>query len=118
MPTIRTWSVAEEHIAERLANPQMVQPIYNVPEEYFVDVYNMGMFRYEGLYIGMAAFFHHTGDVNENSDGFHIVQLTSSRDLYNWNRVAERAAFITPSAIDTGHYDLSQIMSPSRARCR
>jgi hypothetical protein len=105
--------LARERIAERLANPQMVQPIYNVPEEYFVDIYNMGVFRYGGLYIGMAAFFHHTGDVNENSDGFHVVQLASSRDLYNWNRVAERAAFIAPSAVDTGDYDLSQIMSPS-----
>jgi hypothetical protein len=106
--------LAKQHIAERLANPKMVQPTYNVPEEYFVDVYNMGVFRYEGLYIGMAAFFHHTGDVNENSDGFHIVQLTSSRNLYDWNRVGDRAAFITPSPIDTGHYDLCQIMSPSR----
>ncbi len=106
--------LAKEHIAERLANPKMVQPTYNVPEEYFVDVYNMGVSRYEGLYIGMAAFFHHTGDVNENSDGFHIVQLASSRDLRNWNRVGDRAAFITPSPIDSGHYDLSQIMPPSR----
>ena len=38
----KDMELAKEHIAERLANPKMVQPTYNVPEEYFVDVYNMG----------------------------------------------------------------------------
>lgn len=109
----KDMELAMDRIAERLADPKMVQPTYNVPEEYFVDVYDMGVFRYEDLYLGMASFFHHTGDVNENSDGFKIVQLASSRDLHNWNRVGDRAAFIAPSAIDTGHYDLSQMMSPS-----
>ena len=106
--------LTKERIAERLANPKLVQPTYNVPEEYFVDVYNMGVFRYEGLYIGLPAFFNHTGDVNENSDGFHIVQLTCSHDLHDWTRLGDRGAFIGPSTIDTGNYDLSQIMPPSR----
>ena len=94
--------LARQAIAARLADPGLIQPQHNVPEEYFVDVYNMSVFRYEGLYLGMAAFFHHTGDVDENSDGFHLVQLTCSRDLRHWERLGERRPFIGPSRVGFG----------------
>lgn len=104
-----------EVIAARYGDPSLIHPLHNVPTEYFVDVYNMGVFRYEGIYIGLPAFFHHTGDRNENSDGFHQVQLTCSRDLTNWNRLGEREPFIGPSSIESGAYDLSGILPPSTA---
>ena len=106
--------LARQVIAERLANPRLQQPQHNVPAEYMVDVYNMGVSRYEGLYIGMAAFFYHTGNVNENSDGFHHVQLVCSRDLASWKRLGDRRPFIGPSETGSGACDLSQIMPPSR----
>ena len=106
--------LAGQVIAERLANPKLQHPQYNVPAEYMVDVYNMGVSRYEGRYIGMAAFFYHTGNVDENSDGFHHVQLVCSRDLHNWVRLGDRKPFIGPSKVDSGAYDLTQIMPPSR----
>ncbi len=107
-----------EVIAKRYENPSLTHPHYNVPAEYFVDVYNMGVFRYEGLYIGLPTFFHHTGDRNENSDGFNRVQLTSSRDLRSWLRLGDREPFIGPSTIESGAYDLNGIMPPSTAICR
>lgn len=106
--------LARQVIAERLASPELQQPQHNVPAEYMVDVYNMGVSRYEGLYLGMAAFFYHTGNVNENSDGFHHVQLLCSRDLRCWTRLGERRPFIGPSEVGSGAYDLTQIMPPSR----
>ena len=106
--------LARQAIAARLADPGLIQPQHNVPEEYFVDVYNMSVFRYEGLYLGMPAFFHHSGDVDENSDGFHHVQLTCSRDLHHWERLGQRRPFIGPSRVGSGAYDLSQIMPPTR----
>ena len=57
-------------IAEHLANDSLYQPAHNVPAEYMADVYNMGVFRYEGLYLGMPEIFYHTGNTNFNSDGF------------------------------------------------
>ena len=111
----RDQELNREVIAARLDNQSLTQPVFNVPEEYFVDVYNMGVFRYEGLFVGLPAFFHHTGDVDENSDGFHLVQLTSSRDLRTWNRLGERESFIGPSTIESGAYDLNGIMPPSNA---
>ena len=103
-----------EVITARFENPSLTHQVYNVPAEYFVDVYNMGIFRYEGLYIGLPAFFHHTGDRNENSDGFHRVQLTSSRDLHSWTRLGGREPFIGPSTIESGAYDLNGILPPSK----
>ena len=111
----RDQELNREVIAARLDNPSLTHPVYNVPEEYFVDVYNMGVFRYEGLYIGLPAFFHHTADVNENSDGFHRVQLTSSRDLRTWTRLGEREPFIGPSSVESWAFDLNGIMPPSNA---
>ena len=105
---------AHQVIAAHLANPALAQPQHNEPADYMVDVYNMAISRYEGLYIGMAAFFYHTANINENSDGFHHIQLLCSRDLYNWVRLGDRQAFIGPSAVDSGAYDLAQIMPPSR----
>ena len=106
--------LARQVIAERLANPRLQQPQHNVPAEYMVDVYYMGVSRYESLYIGMAAFFYHTGDVRDNSDGFHHIQLLCSRDLRNWVRLGDRQPFIGPSERGSGLYDLSQILPPAR----
>lgn len=106
--------LARQVIAERLDNPRLQQPQHNVPAEYMVDVYYMAVSRYQSHYIGMAAFFYHTGDVNENSDGFHHIQLACSRDLRNWTRLGDRQPFIGPSQVGSGAYDLTQILPPSR----
>jgi len=74
----------------------------------------MGVFRYEGLYMGMPAMYHAVGKIPNypNTDGFHLVQLTSSRNLKNWQRPGERRAFIGPSPMGAGTYDLTQIIGP------
>jgi hypothetical protein len=42
-------------IAWVLADPRWRRPSLDIPATYNVDVYNMGTFRYEGLYLGMPA---------------------------------------------------------------
>ncbi|MEZ6045169.1 MAG: hypothetical protein R3C11_06225 [Planctomycetaceae bacterium] len=102
-------------ILERFQNPNLLLPLYNDPAVYNVDVYNMGLFYYEGIYIGLPAFYHATGPIPNypNTDGFHLIQLVSSRDLKNWKRHGNRETFIGPSHIDSGAYDLTQILPPS-----
>jgi hypothetical protein len=75
----------------------------------------MGVFHYEGQYIGLPAMFHSSGKVPNypNTDGFQVIQLAVSRDLKYWRRVADRAVFIGPSRLDSGAYDLTQILPPS-----
>jgi hypothetical protein len=116
----RDQELGRENIKARLANPGLCQPFYNDPEAYNVDVYNMGVFRYEGLYIGVPAMFHATGRIPNypNTDGFHLIQLACSRDLKTWQRLGDREAFIAPSPLGQGAYDLTQMIGPSRAVIR
>jgi len=74
----------------------------------------MGVFRYEGLYVGLPAVYHAVGRRPQgNTDGFHLIQLTVSRDLKHWQRLGDRRAFIGPSNVDSGAYDTTQLLPPS-----
>lgn len=108
--------LGRKNIAGRLADPTL-QPLFqNTPDAYNVDVYNMPVFRYESVYIGAPALYHAVGRMPNypNTDGFHLIQLVTSRDLKTWTRVANRATFIGPSPRNAGAFDLTQIISPSR----
>ena len=110
--------LGRRNIEERLADPGTWKPlpIFKIdPSVYNVDVYNMGVFRYEGLYIGTPALYHAIARVPNypNTIGFHLVQLVSSRDLKTWKRLGDRRPFIGSSPIGAGAYDLTQIIGPS-----
>ena len=105
-------TLARKVITARLADPTLSQPTHVNPAEYAADVYNMPIFRYEGLYIGLPAIFYRTAD--REGDGFHHVQLICSRDLRDWKRLGDRNPFIGPSPVDSGAYDLTQILPPTR----
>lgn len=116
----RDQELGRQNIKDRLSDSSLHKPLYNDAEAYNVDVYNMGVFRYEGLYIGMPAMYHAVGNVPNypNTDGFQLVQLACSRDLKKWRRLGEREAFIGPSPLGAGAYDLTQILGPSNAVIR
>jgi hypothetical protein len=103
------------NIKARLTDPTLEPLRYREPGAYNVDVYNMGVFWYEGLYLGLPALFHSTGRVPNypNTDGFHLVQLACSRDLKHWTRLGDRQPFLGPARTDSGAYDLTQIIGPS-----
>ena len=104
-----------QHIHARAMDPTLQQVLYQSPQAQKVDVYNMGVFHYEGIYIGLPAMFHATGPVPNypNTDGFQLIQLVFSRDLKTWVRSGERKTFIGPSRLESGAYDLTQILPPS-----
>ncbi len=103
------------NIAARVADPTLEPMRYVDSVAPNVDVYNMGVFRYEGLYIGLPTMFHATGRVPNypNTDGFDLIQLAVSRDLKNWTRLGDRQTFLGASRTESGAYDLSQLLSPS-----
>lgn len=127
--------IGSRRIAERLANPTLKQTEYNTPEHYSVQIYNMGVFHYEGHYIGLPSLYHHTGKVppswpgfekqrlspamkdavSKYGDytGFYNIQLVTSRDLVHWQRVAERQPFLEASPLGAGAYDVQTIIGPS-----
>jgi len=107
--------LGRRNIEARLADSTLLPPRFADPADYRVDVYNMGVFEYEGQYLGLPAMFHSTGKVPNypNTDGFHLVQVVHSRDLKSWARVGNRQTFLGPSRVGSGAYDLTQIISPS-----
>jgi len=127
--------IGRKRIAERLKNPTLKQPEYDTPEHYSVQIYNMGVFHYEGLYIGLPSIYHHTGKVPPgwpefdtlrlspamqdavgkygDYTGFYNIQLATSRDLVHWQRVAERQPFLEASPLGAGAYDTQTIIGPS-----
>jgi hypothetical protein len=127
--------IGRKKIAARFTDPALQQPSHNIPETYNVDVYNVSVFRYEGLYIALPSFYHQTGKVpkdwpgfddprippdmvkgyKESGDwsGFHEVQLMCSRDLKDWQRLGDRKPFIDSSKLGSGAYDLACVLPPS-----
>ena len=86
-----------------------------------VDIYNMGVFRYESIYLGIPAFFHRFGPGKEGEGpqfAFTTFPLVCSRDLRNWSRVAERQPFMRPSYLGAGAYDTAKSQPPSNAVVR
>ena len=53
----RDQEIGRLAIEETLADPTRRQPEFNVPETYNAQVYNLSVFRYEGLYVGLAMMF-------------------------------------------------------------
>ena len=129
--------LGNEAIEKRRANPSLKQTEYHTPEHYSVQIYNMGVFAYEGLYIGLPSMYHHTGKVpkdwpgfdkmhlspyifglvRKHGDytGFYTIQLVSSRNLKIWKRLGDRKPFIETSPMGGGAYDLQTIIGPSTA---
>ena len=97
-------------------NPRLWRPTINRPDEYNVEIYNMAVFRYEGLYIGLPNYFESSGRIpppRGNQDGINSPKLASSRDLRSWTRVDGRAHFIPISEMGPGVLDTGQIMASS-----
>ena len=94
------------------------RPTVNRPQEYKTDVYQLPVFPYEGMYIGMPVMFHQSGKLPplyENVDGRKSIELVCSRDLRNWERVADRKPFIEQSPIGDGSaYDTAQLGTSNR----
>lgn len=97
----------------RQADSSLQQVDYN-PSQFHADIYNVAIFRYEGLYVALPAVYHATSGTEPRTHGFDLIELASSRDLQTWQRLPEdRQPFIGPSPIGQGVYDLTQILPPS-----
>ncbi len=99
----------EERMKKFVEDPDFLTPLHNRPEEWRTDVYNFPVFRYEGLYLGMPVMHHWSGKhppMYENVDSRKSVELASSRDLRQWERVGNRAPFFELSPVgDRSAYD-------------
>ena len=131
----RDQEIGKAAIEETLGDPTRRQPEFNVPETYNAQVYDLSVFRYEGLYVGLAMMFYRSARVSKEWPGFDEmdlpepilatvrrggdwtgiwhIQMLSSRDLRSWERVGDRQPFITPSRLDSGAYDTLCLGQPA-----
>ena len=127
--------LGRKRIKARLKNPNLKQTEYNYPYYYSIQIYNMGVFLYEGIFIGLPSVYYHTGKVPKGWEGFKklnlspyiqecvdkhgdytgffAVQMASSRDLKSWTRQGNREPFIETSPLGGGACDLQTIIGPS-----
>jgi hypothetical protein len=111
-------TLGKQVIEQHMADPSVYHPFCapgSRPRS-SIDVYNLGAFKYESVYIGIATFYHAICTApDHNTAGFDTLQLATSRNLVNWTRLGNRSTFLGPSRLDSGAYDLCQIMPPSNA---
>ena len=121
-PDGRDHQLGLDWLEAHMANPALKQPLVVNLDEYTSQIYNMSAFSYEGIYIGFPTRFRMTGTIPEEfegaggSDGFNVTGLSMSRDLAPWRYVLDdtRPDFIPLSTVDSGQYDLAQIMPPGK----
>ncbi|MBC8291429.1 MAG: hypothetical protein H8E37_14100 [Planctomycetes bacterium] len=131
--------IALERIQKRLADPNMQNPMFNDPHPetgwtppgfdpgvgkskiptWRAETYKLGVFPYEGLYIGMPQIYYPTGPAlpaRNNTVGFHEIQLAFNRDPQlsqeGWKRLGDREPFIETSQLDkglAGNFDRQQL---------
>jgi hypothetical protein len=110
-------ALGEQYIREVESNPQMWRPTINEPREYNTEIYNMAVFPYEGIYIGLPNYFESSGRIplaqGGNQDGINSPKLACSRNLLAWTKVGDRAHFIPISTQGPGVWDTGQIMASS-----
>lgn len=109
-------TLAESFLHKIAANERMYRPPINHPREYIAEIYNMPIFTYEGIYIGLPTYFESSGRIPPpagNQDGISSVKLVTSRDLRTWTRVGDRRHFIPISEMAPGVSDTGQILAAS-----
>lgn len=112
----RDQELGAQYLQRIAADPSYWRPTVNVPSEYNVEIYNMAVFRYEGVYIGLPNYFESSGRIplpRGNQDGINSPKLAVSRDLRSWVRVGDREHFIPISPMGQEVLDTGQIMASS-----
>ncbi len=106
------WENCRRRVREHLANPAFIQPPYVDDQDYFAEAYHMAVMPYEGLYVGFPLIFNPFGAApppHMNHNRINQIELAVSRDLYHWERIADRALFIGIEPWDGIRYDTSQV---------
>lgn len=111
----RDQELGAQRVQMHARSKDLLKPSIDRPEEYQTDIYNLPVFPYEGIYIGMPTVFNHSGNTKHNSVGFNMVELAVSRNLIEWERVGNREKFIPLSPFEGGkNYDTGQLLAANQ----
>jgi hypothetical protein len=108
---------AAKRIQAVVDDPDYLTPPIIDEQDYIAQIYKMAVMPYEGLYVGFPVLYNPSGLIpppRGNATGISQVELTVSRDLYNWDRVADRAVFIPLDKWDGVNYGTCQVLTCGR----
>ena len=100
-------------VREVIENPAYITPPIIDDEDYIAECYNMAVLPYQGFYIGFPTIFNPIGAVPPPATNYcriNQIEMTVSRDLLHWERVADRALFIALEPFDGENYGCSQVL--------
>ena len=107
--------LGRQRIAQAFADPDRRHPLVNDPTLYHTDIYNMPVFSYADLYLGLPVVFNQSGlywyphpddappQRRNNHDGILYPDLAWSRDLKEWSR-GDREPFIPLSPLSAPNH--------------
>ncbi|MEE2656927.1 MAG: hypothetical protein VX733_00365 [Candidatus Latescibacterota bacterium] len=111
------WENCRRRVREIVDNPAYLTPPIVDDVDYFAQIYNMAVLPYQGFYIGFATVFNPIGAIPPPATNYtriNQIELTVSRDLKNWERVADREVFLGVEPWTGDNYACSQLL-PSGA---
>ncbi len=80
--------------------------------DYLAEIYQMALTAYEGVYIGFPMIFNPAGAIpppHGNFTALNQTELAVSRDLVDWERVADRALFLDVLPWDGVNFESAQL---------
>lgn len=107
------WENCRRRVHEVIENSAYITPPLIDDEDYKAEIYNMAVMPYQGIYIGFPTIFNPFGAIpppHTNFTRINQIELAVSRDLYHWERVADRALFIGLDPWDGTSYGTSQLL--------
>ena len=108
---------SRRRIRNIVEDPAYLSPPIVDRERHQAQVYEMTVMPYEGLYVAFPVLFNPAGALpppHGNHNGVNQVELAVSRDLRDWQRVANRDLFLGVLPWDGEVYDTSQLLTCGR----
>lgn len=93
--------LGKKRIEETLKDPDRRHPVHVERDKFFTDVYNMPIFTYADMYLGLPVMFNRSSQMRgdrRNQDGILYPMLVASHDLTTWDRLS-REPFIPHSPL-------------------
>ena len=102
-----------QRVRKIIEDPAYITPPLLDDIDYIAEIYNMAVLPYQGLYIGFPTVFNPVGAIPPPATNFtriNQIEMAVSRDLYTWDRVADRTPFIGIEPFDGQNYGTSQLL--------
>ncbi|MBT3344971.1 MAG: hypothetical protein HN712_11805 [Gemmatimonadetes bacterium] len=107
------WENCRQRVREIIENPVYLTPPIVDDEDYKAEIYNMAVLPYQGLYVGFPTVFNPFGAIPPPATNYtriNQIEMSVSRDLHHWERVADREIFIGVEPWRGDNYGTCQLL--------